>query len=182
MFGTRLTPLLNLLADEAQAAYKPTRSTRDVLSPIENDVKQRKTNHPILIDLSKAFGCIERRTLWAILYEKGLPRRYKRALQQGPTGTQLRPKLDGQLGGEINNEGVSQGSPLSAPLLTIYFDATLQDNDNVLPGKIEQAQQETYGRNEFGGVKSPHTSGAAQTPTKSIDPNPQNYMNQAVKL
>ena len=144
VFGNRLTPLLSLLTGGAQADYKPNRSTLDVISQIENGVKQSKTNQLILIDPSKAFGCIARWILWDILYEKKeMPWRYIIYLQQGHMGTQLRPKLDGQIGAKISNKGVSQGSPLSAQLFTIYFGAMLQEYDNSLHGQIRQTQQET---------------------------------------
>ena len=38
--GNRLTPLLNLLTDEAQTAYKPRRSEIGAISQIENDVEK----------------------------------------------------------------------------------------------------------------------------------------------
>ena len=151
VFGGRLSPLVNLLTDEAQTAYKPNRSTLDVLSQIENGAKQSKTNQLMLIDLANAIGFIERGILSPTLYETGTPRTYIRAQQPGHTGTQLRHKLDGQLGGEINNnKGVSQGIPLSAQLFAIYFNAALQEYDNASPGEIKQTQQETYERTEFG--------------------------------
>ena len=38
IFGNRLTPLLNLLTEEEQTAYKPNRSTLGFLSQIANEV------------------------------------------------------------------------------------------------------------------------------------------------
>ena len=110
IFGNRLTPLKNRQTDEAQTAYKANRSTTDVLSLIVNGAKQSAANQLILIARSKAFGSTERRTQRAARYEKGMPRAYIRAIQKGHSGTQLRPKIDGQLGKSIDNRGASQGA------------------------------------------------------------------------
>ena len=72
-------------------------------------------------------------------------------LKQGHNGTQLRHKIDGELGKEVpNTKGVAQGGPLSAQLFTIYFGAMLNGYGNALPGEIKQTKHETYERNEFG--------------------------------
>ena len=66
--------------------------------------------------------------------------------------TQLRIILAGQLVDKINNNGISQGSPLSAQLFAIHIDEMLKEYDNALPVKIKQTQPETYGGGggEFG--------------------------------
>ena len=51
--GNILTPLLNLLTDEARTAYKPNRSTLGGLPHVENEVKQSITNQLIIIDPPK---------------------------------------------------------------------------------------------------------------------------------
>jgi len=151
VFVNRLAPLLNILTDEAHAAYKPNRSTLGVLSLIANEVKQSNANQLIIIDLSEASGGIERRTIWGILYEKGTPRRYISAQQQVHTRAQLRPQIDGKLGNgnKRQQRGFPRG-PLSAQLFTIYIDAMIHDYDKALPDTIKQTHPETY---EMGGIR-----------------------------
>ena len=79
-----------------------------------------------------------------------MPWSYIRALQQGRNGTQLIPKLEGELGKEIgSNKGVSQGSPLRARPFTIYVDALTYGYDNSLPGEIKQTQHGAYGEDRI---------------------------------
>ena len=181
IFGNRLTPQLNLLTGESQTAYKPHRSTLGVLSQIENDVKQRKTNQLMLIDLSKAFGGIEIKSSGQFS-TKGLPRRYIRALQQGHNGKQLRPKLDGQLGEKINNKGVPQGIPLSAQLFVIYFDSMLPDYDNALPDNIKTHNKKPTKGTCLGDTKPQHNFGGKITQLQKHKPKPQKLYEQNQKL
>ena len=126
----------------------------------------------------KHFVSIERRIRWTILYEKGIPWRYIRSLQQGQTGTRLRPKFGEQLGG--NNKGSSQGIPLSAQLFAIYFDAMLQEYDNALPVRIKQSKQETCERNEFEERRvTTNLWRRHSNASKNTDRNHSNYMGKA---
>ena len=74
------------------------------------------------MDLSNAFDCVNRSTLWTTLYETGLPISTIQNIQQGRQGATLRCKDDGAYGAQINNSvGVFQGSALSALLFVIYL-------------------------------------------------------------
>jgi len=137
MFGRMLNPLIKLLTDEAKAEYKPNRSTLDILSIIENEAQQRKTNQPILIDRPEAFASIGREILGTVLREKGTPRKCIISLQQGRGGTQVRPKVAGRHGQEMNNRGGFHGRPRSAQLRIIYLDAMIDDYDMALPKDIQ---------------------------------------------
>ena len=69
---------------------------------------------------------------------------------KGRNVTQLRPKIDGELGNAINdNKGVFRGIPMSAKLFAIYFGAVIRDDDNAYPDEIRQTQSATYEGNEF---------------------------------
>ena len=128
ILSNRLTPILNLLTSESQTEYKNSRSTHDVLSLLQKNIKNDNTTGLILIDLSKAFEAIDRNLLWEILYEKGLPRDCIRLIRMGHTDSQLRPKYKGAIGTSThNNRGVFQGSPISAMLFIIYFDSMMKD-------------------------------------------------------
>ena len=61
---------MNMMTDERQHAYKPNKSTIDVIYNIKSLVKQYGR---ILLDLPKAFGRIDRGGLCDILYGKGIP-------------------------------------------------------------------------------------------------------------
>ena len=56
----RLNPILNLLTEDDQYAYKTRRSTVDILAIASNQLKSSDTPQLILFDISKAFGDIER--------------------------------------------------------------------------------------------------------------------------
>ena len=139
----------NPLTGAAQTAYAPDRPTLDVLTLIEIDVKQGAANQLILIDLSISRDIIGG-IIRTALYEKGIPWAYIPSLQQGHKGTQLRPKIYGQLGKEVgSNRGASQGIPPIDQPFTIHFDAMPYYYANALHGEIKQTQPETYESNEF---------------------------------
>ena len=63
ILGNRMGPLLNLLTDEEQDAYRPNISTHGALSLIGNDVQQRNASQRTKIDLPESFGSIGVRIL-----------------------------------------------------------------------------------------------------------------------
>ena len=81
---------------------------------------------------------------------KGNPWKYISAIQQGNTGKQLRPKVDGKLGNKmIDNRGVSRESLPSAQLVSIYFDAVIEEYEKSIPEHIRDSQTETIERHEL---------------------------------
>ena len=80
------------------------------------------------MDLSKAFGAINRTLLWTTLYKKGIPEEMIKHIRRGHTGTKLAPKYKGKYG-KLNesNIGVFQGSEISALLFIIYLDDVMGD-------------------------------------------------------
>ena len=94
-------------------------------------------------------------------------------MQQGRNGTQLRPKIDGQLGTSIN-KGAIQGSPLCAQRFALYFDAMLNYYDNAIHWEIKQAQSETIERNEIDGrIWTNHLWKMPRYAEQNINPNRQ---------
>ena len=129
---------MNLLTKETQTAYKQGRSTIDILSVVQNLLKNNNTQMLILIDLSKAFDSINRDILWTVLYEKGIPWDMVKQLRMGHIGNKLRPKYKGNKGTYMyNNKGVSQGSPISAMLFIIYFDSLIENMKTNSPHKLQ---------------------------------------------
>ena len=121
---------MNLLTNEFQCAFKNS-SAQDFISPIKNKMAKTKYMGQILLDLSRAFGRINRNQLWLILYEKGLPKNTITMLIDAHINTTLRCRHDGKLGPEvINNIGVFQGSPLSPQLFAVFADKVMGNYTN----------------------------------------------------
>ena len=80
-----------------------------------------------LMDLTKAFDCVNRQLLWTTLYKTGIPVATIKHIKQGHQNTKLRCKDNGKYGNAvINNVGVFQGSSLSALLFIIYLEDMMQ--------------------------------------------------------
>ena len=123
----KLAVVMNVVTTELQTSYKKGRSTLDILTIINKQIKTDETKHIIMLDLSKACDSANRELPWTALYKKGLPEPMIRRIRMGHEDTKLRPKAKGTLGKkQINNKGVFQGSPLSALLFIIYFDHMLE--------------------------------------------------------
>ena len=120
------------------------------------------------MDLTKAFGCVNRKILWTTLYKAGLPIQLIKHIRQGNQNTVLRCKDNRTYGAPIqNNVGVFQGSALSAILFIIYLDDMVQDyqarNDQQLPQRTSiQTSPATHTNNLIQQVndeqKSPKTA------------------------
>ena len=107
----RLNPILNLLTEDNQYAYKQKRSTIDVLALINKVTRNDGAQQLRLFDLSKAFGNIERDILRTNLYEDGLPLKFIKTIKMGHEGNKLTPKCDGYIGtSEDNNKGYSKAA------------------------------------------------------------------------
>ena len=76
-------PVMNIIATELQTAYKCGRSTLAILSIINKQIKTDETKHIIMIDISKAFGSVNRDLLWAIMYKDEVPKRQMRRIRMG---------------------------------------------------------------------------------------------------
>ena len=88
---------------------------------------------------------------------KGASWRYIRSLKQGHKGTQLRPKIDGKRGKEIDsNKGSPQGRPLSAQIFAIYFDAMINGYYTALRNAIKHTQPGKYERHGFEAIEMPN--------------------------
>ena len=102
------------------------RQTIDILSLIQNQIQAEETKQLILIDLSKAFGSIDRNILWAFLYGKGLPWELIQNIRAGHLGNYLTPKYKEELRNKVySGMGVFHGGPIGAMLFIIYFDRLL---------------------------------------------------------
>ena len=74
LLTTRLTQIMHLPTSSTQYGYKQGVSTSDAIVRIEHAIQTGPDNLAIAImDLARAFGCVNRKLLWAALYKKGYP-------------------------------------------------------------------------------------------------------------
>ena len=147
-------PILNLLTNEHQCAYKTQKSTIDIIF----DMGQKfinKVKGKLRLDISKAFDEIQRSQLWWIPYENGIPGNLLKIIIIGHNNTKLCARHTGNIGKLVDNKTrVLQGSPLSAQLLIIYADydmgAYTTDINNAGVSKIS---------NIIRGSETEHTDG-----------------------
>ena len=106
----KLTKIMHILPSNNKYGYEEGISTTDAIMKAEKYIEQedKKGKVPVM-DLSKAFGTINRTLLWATLYKKGLPEQMIRHIRRGHQGPRLAPKYRGRYGeAKENNIGVSQ--------------------------------------------------------------------------
>jgi len=129
----RIAPIMNILTDEKQMAYKNNRATTDALSIIESYTRRMKQGSAksksiTLIDLSKAFDRANRLNIYSVLAKKGVPAELIKIIRKTHTNTELAPKERNRIGAKIEiNVGVYQGSPLSALLFIIYTNQMMKE-------------------------------------------------------
>ena len=124
----RLSPILNLLTNDNQCAYKAKRSTYDAIYYIKKNFSKNLIDGHIAFDLSKAFDRIDRNKLWWTLYRKGLPIRLINFIINGHSDNTLSGRHNGNIGKAVNNDkGVFQGSPISALLYIIFADGIMEE-------------------------------------------------------
>jgi len=101
----RLNPTMNILTRETQTAYKNNRSTLDILNIIDKFTKdankQESYKSITLLDLSKAFGRVNRQKMLTILAEKGLPINMIKIIEMMHRNTTLKPNQNNILGKDI---------------------------------------------------------------------------------
>ena len=129
LLTARITQIMHLLTSSTKYGYKPGVSTIDAIIRIEHAIQTGPNNLEIAImDLAKAFGCVNRRLLWATLYKKGIPITTINHIKQGHLNTTIRCKDNGKYGIPVKyNIGVFQWSALSALLFIIYLGDVMHD-------------------------------------------------------
>ena len=84
---------MHIVTSNNQYGYKEGVSTADAIVKVEQYIHQAGNKAKILLmDLSKAFGAINRTLLWTTLYKKGLPEEMIKQIRRGHIGTRLAPK------------------------------------------------------------------------------------------
>ena len=71
LIAQKLAKILHLIANKTQYGYKERISTIDAIIKLEDQLqKSTKQSHIVLMDLTKAFGAINRTILRTALYKK----------------------------------------------------------------------------------------------------------------
>ena len=111
---------------ECQAGFRPQRSCADQLfslrhlSDLVGGARQQRL-HLCFVDLCKAFDSINRDSLWAILWHRGLPEQLI-IVRDLHTGTSCRVRMGGELSAAIPTTcGTHQGDPLGRHALRDLF-------------------------------------------------------------
>ena len=68
-----LSIITNMVTTELQIAYESGKSTLDILSVLNKQIKNDETVRIVMHDLSNVFASVNRELLWAIMYKKGIP-------------------------------------------------------------------------------------------------------------
>jgi len=130
LITNKLTRIMHLATSNTQYGYKQNVSTADAIIKLEQAISTGPNTTAItLMDLSKAFDCVDRKLLWGTMYKIGIPIKMMLHIKEGHQKTTLRSKDNGKYGRPIkNNIGVFQGASLSALLFAIYLEDMMQDN------------------------------------------------------
>ena len=91
----RLTPILNLIMNDNQCAYKTERANTNAISYTKGNLPNTEILGHIPVDLSKAFGRINRTKLGWILYEEGRPMKLTKQMYRGNNGNIIQGKNEG---------------------------------------------------------------------------------------
>ena len=110
---------------ESLSGYRKNRGTVDGIFTLrqimEKSREQKQNLHNALIDFTKAFDCVNRELLFAILEKLGCPAKLSRVIKKLNTNVHARLIIDGELSEPIKgNSGVKQGCKLAPTLFGIY--------------------------------------------------------------
>ena len=92
---------MNLITESTQYGYKEKSSCIDALNKVHNFMKNEENGELLMMDLTKAFDCINRSLLWTVLNRKGIPIDLIRMLKEGHKRTTLAPKNKGTYGKDV---------------------------------------------------------------------------------
>ena len=103
-YNKKLAQILRIVTSNNQYGYIENVSTIDAIVKIEQYIEQNSTAKNILLmDLSKAFGAVNRTILWNTLYKQGVPVQAILHIRRGHNKTILQAKHNKQYGGNIHN-------------------------------------------------------------------------------
>ena len=126
----RLITVSEQTLQEAQCAFRPDRSTVDMIFAVrqlqEKCIEQNKPLYSEFIDLTKAFDTVNREALWTVLERIGCPPKLVsmiRLIHDGMTGQVL---SNGNVTDAfVISNGVKRGCVLAPVLFNVFFTCTL---------------------------------------------------------
>jgi len=131
LLNNRLPKVVDSKLSEAQAGFRPNRSTLDNLFIIRQTFEKcREYNidfHNIFVDYLHAFDSVNRNKVIDSLNEYNVTFKLIKLIALTLTGTSAIVKINSELNGKFYVQtGVKQGDPLSATLFSIAMDSILK--------------------------------------------------------
>jgi sorting nexin-29 len=118
ILGNRLEPITERIIGEYQAGFRPGRSTIDQLFTVKQTLEKCWENnlsvHQIYVDFKQAYDSIQRKKLYTIMYEFGLPPKLVGLVRATMTGTEAHVKVQTELTNTFEiRQGLKQGDGLA---------------------------------------------------------------------
>ena len=144
ILNNRLKPVCERILPEAQAGFRPSRSTTDMIFTMrqlqEKCCEQHLPLYIAFIDLSKAFNWISRELLWETLARFGCPEKFIWMLRLLHDDKLTTVKTNGNNSETFKvTSGVKQGCVIPPTLLPIFIAAILHIIKEELPPGIDIA-------------------------------------------
>lgn len=116
--------LMEHVAFEMQAGFKPYRGTIDLLFAVIMGSKKRQGHglgsYGVYVDLIKAFSTVNREALWKVLREFGKSGHFVNMLERPHAGAVINVKIDEQDMAVGISIGVRQGA-CGGPILSLHY-------------------------------------------------------------
>ena len=128
----RMTAALDTGLRREQHGFRAGRSCVDLINTvriiIEQSAEYQSPLWLLFIDFEKAFDSVNRENIWAILYNRGTPRKIVNLIKEGYRGYKCRVKQGTKLSEEFETKtGVKQGCILSPLLFAITLDEIMRN-------------------------------------------------------
>lgn len=128
----RLFPFINSVLSDTQCGFRHGRSTIDMIfttrQVIEKAIEQNTQLSIGFIDISKAFDCVDRRTLFLVLEKVGCPPNTLKIVKCLYEETTSTVRIDGTMAPPFNVQtGVKQGCVLAPLLFLLYIQVAMNN-------------------------------------------------------
>ena len=115
-----------------QAGFRPKRGTRDHIFNMRNIIEKcreyNKNLYACFIDYSKAFDCVEHKTLWQIMLDMGFPKHLVCLIENLYMNQEAAVRVEGETSEWFGvGKGVRQGCILSPYLFNIYAENIMRN-------------------------------------------------------
>ena len=168
---TRLRPILDPTLSESQCGFRKGRGCSDAHFCLRRLTELAHAHRAPLwvafVDFRKAFDCVNRDALWAILASRGVPATLIALVRDLYTGCTGRVRVDNAISDPFPiGTGVRQGCALSPLLFSTFIDAVIRD---ALPPDVTQQAGYQVGVELNGRLTQPsHPTNAARVHTLTV--------------